>query len=406
MKILFSPCHYSYDEITGGGEISWSFNIANRICNTYKDSVVVTGFKKILTNKSYRIIELQENNDKLNFSLSNALIFNLKYFIETRKLISYEKFGVLHHVLPFGIGSTFNLFFLINKNIPTVIGPIQSPLDIVEDDVDASDLRNFKPSKHRKMNVAKLLNILTPAVNYLSDLTLRKADRAVVINEYTKLLLIKRGIKGNKISIIPPGVDTNEYYPLEKKNNADTVELITVSYLLLRKRVDLIILALAIVVKKFQNVRLRIIGDGPQKKILVKLIKELDLEKYVILEGYKVNNEIAKFYRKADIYLCMSKAEGFSTACLEAMASGLAIISTNVGGFRESITTGENGFVISDDYKEMAEKIMLLMKDASLLKKFKEKSRKEAVRKYDWDQSIIPQYISMYKELIRSYENK
>lgn len=188
-------------------------------------------------------------------------------------------------------------------------------------------------------------------------------------------------------------------FPQEKKRK-DKVEIIVVASLRKRKGVDLIILALAEVIKKYKNVHLSIIGDGPQKKALMQLAKDLLLEKYVSFEGFIAQADIVNYYARSHIFVNMSRAEGFATVCLEAMASGLAVISSRVGGFVDIITDSVDGFLVDcDDHLSLSKKITNLIENPDLIKKIGEKARQKIERKYDWEKRIIPQYKNLYFSL-------
>src|SRR5690606_28479175 len=123
--------------------------------------------------------------------------------------------------------------------------------------------------------ISNILQImLQPILQVLSFRTLSKAERVIVINEYTRSILLSKGISNEKIVVIPPGIDTiNNETKSDKMRDSKVIEIITVGYLMKRKGVDLIIKAVASVVKTHKNVRLRIIGDGPQRESLEKLVR-------------------------------------------------------------------------------------------------------------------------------------
>lgn len=108
---------------------------------------------------------------------------------------------------------------------------------------------------------------------------------------------------------------------------------------------------------------------------------------------------MSRIYQEADIFLSMSHSEGFATVCLEAMASGLVVISTPVGGFVDAIIHKENGFIVKDD-KELTHFLTMTLKDKEMRERLKKKAREEMVQKYDWDRSIIPRYKKLYKEIL------
>lgn len=403
MKILFSPCHYIYDEKNGGSEQSWAFNIAHRVSGLYPGSVVVTGFKNFPEEKRYQIIELQKGKAKLDMSLKNALKFNWQYFSATKRIIDSNSFDVLHHVLPFAIDSTFNLFVLSKRkeSVPVVIGPLQAPLTYKDLDVNLSDVRNFQVGASRAYVMEGIYKIFKSILRILSRKTLKKSDKIIVINQYTKELLQRNGTEEKKITIIPPGIDTEafKYCPFEQKEKNKT-EFLVVCYLIKRKDVVSVIRAVSEVVKINSRFILRIIGDGPQREILERLAKELGVSQYVIFEGFIPNSDVQKYYQKAHVFISMSLSESWGQMYLEAMACGLPVISSKNVGSESMIHNGKFGYLVEqEDVKALAERMVYLIESPETVASFGKKARQEVEEKYDWDKVIIPRYLELYNEM-------
>jgi len=105
----------------------------------------------------------------------------------------------------------------------------------------------------------------------------------------------------------------------------------------------------------YRRTRLIIIGDGPLRKYIRLLAYKLNVIKNVIIVGYKPRNLISKFLKAADVFVNTSLSEGMPLSILEAMATGLPVISTPVGGIPDIIKDKENGFLVSPkNYKELA----------------------------------------------------
>jgi glycosyltransferase involved in cell wall biosynthesis len=401
LKILLSPCHSIFDEISEGSEFSWSFNIGDRISKKYPGSVVVTGAATLKEDKPYKIVEVQADKKKRDFGLKNALIFNWRYFLATRKETKDASFDVIHHVLPFGIGRTYNLFWLLKMSTSPrlILGPVQSPLDYKKYK-DNSQKAKTAPQALLTSVVGIIPKVLSPVLATLSRNTMKRADKITVINSKTKDMVLEEGIAESKVDVVPPGVDTQKFsfvpYHLKK---SDKVELLVVGLLIKRKGIELVIKALAEVVKKHKNVRLTVVGEGPMRNELEKLTKKLHLTKFVHFEGAVPNNKIQEYYKKAHIFINMSRSEGFATVCLEAMSSGLAIISSKVGGFEDAINDGVNGYLVEQEsYQQLAEKISKLLKDPKLAERCGHEARKSAETHYDWDTAIIPKYLKLYRK--------
>lgn len=397
MKILFCPCHYVYDGVKRGSEINWAYTIADKIATTYPLSTIVTGFSESsTTDKIYKIITLQADKKIIDLGIINSILFNTLYTIETFKL--KKSYDIVHHVLPFGMFHTYNFSFIFkDRKQKYIIGPIQSPIETYADNIH--DISSTPPNFFVRLTSTAVFTIFAAILRLLSKRTLQSADKLIVIDRDTKNLLIKQNIATEKIQIIPPGVDTDKYYP----SREDTIKftLITSSALIERKQVQLIIKSFAIALKKIPNLKLIIVGDGPQKESLQLLSEKLNIQTNITFVGLVANKNIHRYYHQADMYLNMSKSEGFATVSLESLASGLALISTSVGGFKDVIQEGVNGYIINQDEKIMAKKLEYLYSKPRVLTSMKKESRAIAMRRYSWEKIIIPQYVKVYSTLLK-----
>ena len=157
------------------------------------------------------------------------------------------------------------------------------------------------------------------------------------------------------------------------------------------------------VVKIFYNIqkeipaKLMLIGEGPDKEKAENLCQELGILEKVVFFGR--SNEIDKILCFTDLFLLPSETESFGLAALEAMASGVPVISSNTGGIPEVNIDGVTGF-LSDvgDVEDMSKNAIYILSNEARLKKFKQNSRK---RSYLFDlHNIVPQYEKLYEETL------
>jgi glycosyltransferase involved in cell wall biosynthesis len=181
------------------------------------------------------------------------------------------------------------------------------------------------------------------------------------------------------------------------QKKSDIIELLVICFLVKRKAVDLVIKALAEALKKNKNIILRIVGDGPQKMNLINLVSKLNLEDYVIFEPFVRNDQIARYYKMAHIFVSMTRSESWGQMYLEAMSSGLPIITTHNIGANEIIKKEFGYLVEQENYKQLADFISSLSLDKQLMEKMGENARKEVEERYDWDSVVIPKYLEIYK---------
>ncbi len=396
MKILFSPAHYIFSDKLGS-EYSWSYNIVNKISEYYKNqSIVITGLNE--TKKEYKIINLYRAKPLISMPY-NALFFNLKCFLYSILTIKTNNIDIIHHCLPYSFGYTFNLISLFLKKEKFIIGPIQMQLEGIDEDFNWHFKNKFSFIIHKiKLSLASIFQrAASPLLFFLSILTLKRADRIVVINNLT-YNYFSRYVDKKKLVMIPIGI-TREKFNFKKKVNDNPI-IFTASLLIKRKRIDLIIKSFSEIIKKYKETRLIIVGDGPERKNLELLVKELNIEKYVTFEGFVPNNLISKYYEKGDIYVSMSESETFGQVYLEAMAAGLPIICTKNIGPNEIVINGKTGFLIEKgDCTGLTKKIIKLLKNRTMLKSFSKNACILLEEKYYWDK-IIPKYIKIYEDLM------
>ena len=111
-----------------------------------------------------------------------------------------------------------------------------------------------------------------------------------------------------------------------------------------KRHVDLIN-AMKVMVNSFPTAKLMIVGDGPLASELRCQVAELDLDNHVVFSGYKVN--VFEELNKMDIFVLASRSEGFPISIFEAMASGLPVVATKVGGIPEVVIDGQTGILVS-----------------------------------------------------------
>ncbi|SHI87165.1 N-acetyl-alpha-D-glucosaminyl L-malate synthase BshA [Algibacter luteus] len=143
--------------------------------------------------------------------------------------------------------------------------------------------------------------------------------------------------------------------------------------------------------------KLMFIGEGPEKEKIELRCQELGILDKVVFFGR--SNEIDKILCFSDLFLLPSQTESFGLAALEAMASGVPVISSNSGGLPEVNIHGESGFLSNvGDVEDMTKNAMYILSDEERLKAFKKSARKVA-EKFDLH-AIVPQYEAIYEDTL------
>ncbi|MCD6514107.1 MAG: glycosyltransferase family 4 protein [Candidatus Odinarchaeota archaeon] len=215
-----------------------------------------------------------------------------------------------------------------------------------------------------------------------------------------------------KITVIPNGINTKEYYPFIKRKelfrdelnlNHDEINFLFVGRLVLRKGLHILIEGFKILLKELPNVRLFIIGDGYLKYWLLQIISQNDLKNKVNYLG-KLNDEEKKKYLVASDVLVVPSidAEAFGIVTLEGFATATPVIGTRVGGLSEIIEHGRNGILVdpSNPYS-LATAMYHLAIDDKLRKRLGKNGLQDAKKKYDW-KVIIKKIIGVYDAIVNS----
>jgi len=155
------------------------------------------------------------------------------------------------------------------------------------------------------------------------------------------------------------------------------------------------------ILKKFENIFLLMVGDGPILEKLKNLALKLKIEKNVIFTGAVPHSKIPEYYQAADIFVFSSQTETQGIVILEAIASGLPVVALKDEAFKEMVIENKNGFLIKKaSPKNFAKKVLEVLKNPSLYKKFSLNSQK-AISSFS-EENQAKKLIKIYKSLLKS----
>ena len=236
-----------------------------------------------------------------------------------------------------------------------------------------------------------------------------RCDGVITSSEKMKQALIKMGVK-KEITVIPNFVDLKRYavknegflhvnYNIPKDHKI----LLTVGRLAKEKNLEFIVQTFAKIAKINKKVHLVIVGEGSQKKSLMNLTKKLKLEdKTIFTDGIDID-KMPFVYKDADIFVFASTSEVHPMVTIEASASGLPLVLVNDKAYENEVVNGENGFSLPLDTGEFAQKIILLLKNPILRKKFGEASLKKAKSNIN-EKATISKLVNLYQDCIKNHQ--
>ncbi|KKQ27892.1 MAG: Glycosyltransferase [Candidatus Magasanikbacteria bacterium GW2011_GWC2_37_14] len=193
----------------------------------------------------------------------------------------------------------------------------------------------------------------------LARIVLPRAKTIRTVGERSSKKLVGLGISNQKIVVVPIFTDYLNFLVANKqKSNSEKFVFLTVGRLVKVKNIQQQILCFAQLSKQFRNIELRIVGDGPERNKLEKIVANLNLKDKILFTGWLNGNELNREYENANCFLLTSKNEGWGLVIVEAANYSLPIIMTDVGCAGEFIKDGENGLVIEINNNELLLKKM------------------------------------------------
>ena len=246
-----------------------------------------------------------------------------------------------------------------------------------------------------------LLNIHTR--RWIEKKVLRNSDKLLALSRFTQTTLWNAyKIPPQRVSIIPGGVDLKRFRPTDDRADIrrrlkipkDKMVLFTVRNLVPRMGLENLILAIRKVVQTTPDIYLVLGGEGPLREHLARLVNRLGLENLVRFAGFISEDELPEYYRMADFFVLPTKElEGFGLVTLEAMASGVPVLGTPVGGTKEILSKFDPKFLFKDTTPEaMAALIAANYQEFKTCpQKFKDTSRRcrrFVERYYSWEKNV------------------
>lgn len=235
----------------------------------------------------------------------------------------------------------------------------------------------------------------------------KNSSGIIVPSEYLKGIVAGWGIDKRKIRVVYNGTD---FKPIDiskeearKKIGIAGTLIVSVGRLVPWKGFKMLIKIMPKLLEINQFFRLVIVGDGPDEEILKRMIKNMGLEKKAFVVGRKNREEVALYMAASEVFVLNTGYEGFSHQIIEAMSAGLPVITTGVGGNREIINQGENGFMVRyNDEFNLVEAIKTVYKIDEMRERFIEEGKKTAEhfsseRMYDETIALVEEFLLPHK---------
>ncbi|MDM5315059.1 glycosyltransferase [Fictibacillus sp. b24] len=235
------------------------------------------------------------------------------------------------------------------------------------------------------------------------EFTLNRADRICSTshvmgketNKYTN----------KEISITPFGVDLDVFKPMAKAEKAN-IQIGIVKALSDKYGIGTLIKAFKKVHEKHHNTELVIVGGGPQLDDYKKLSADLSISEHVKFAGRIPNTKVPEFINEMDIFTVPSRdQESFGVAAVEAMACGVPVVVTNVGGLPEVVMEGETGFIVpKEDPEKLAAAINQLIENKEERIRMGQSGVVHVRKEYDWYENAS-RMEKLYQQTLRQSQS-
>ena len=235
-----------------------------------------------------------------------------------------------------------------------------------------------------------------PSYKEVTQFSMQQSDGLTTVSEYLKERTMTEFDISKEIKVIPNFVDPQQFRKL-KKDREQKIVCHSSNFRPL-KRIPDIIKAFRIVSKKI-NCKLLLIGDGPERPKAEKLVKDLGMSKRVHFFGNVKN--VQEILGKSDLFLLPSEDESFGLAALEAMSCEVPVVASNIGGLKELISHGVDGYLIEvGDVEALAQYSLKTLQDPKLRDELGKNARQKVLKKYTPDK-IVPKYENLYNETLK-----
>lgn len=347
-----------------GGVASYSWELANYLHSNNYEVLVVTKKRPQTIQADFKIVELKlANSGLVSFPIMSVHLFRIiKDFLPDHIISTLW--------LP-GAAAVFLTQKLLRRSLDYSI--VVHAMEIIE---SQETLKKRFRSK----------------LSFIKQSCFSAAKNCFCVSRFTKeLLLSTLSIDAKKVHVINNGVNPKNFNIASIEKAHDFPLILTACRLIPNKGVDEMIKAMSTIHKEFPKAHYIILGDGPDRDRLAKLIKLLNAENYITLKGKVDHKSLQEHYQKAHLFVMLSRkqkhyVEGFGLVFLEAALHKTPSLGGLSGGIPDAIEDGKTGWLV-DPYhsQKIEEKLLEILKDQKTLLQMGEFAQKMTLENRTWD---------------------
>ena len=253
---------------------------------------------------------------------------------------------------------------------------------------------------------AALLNE-SPVVRRQTVWAAKRADAQIAVSEAVRKSIVKFTGQPEKIHVIPIGVDDSVFIPLLDEGKRKNQQIVFVGFLNFNKGVDILLKAMKQLVQKHDTLKLVLVGGAVYRNTrmqgnrLQQLAQDLGLSRHVKFLGMKSEPEVAQYMRESALLVLPSHRESFGSVLVEALASGIPVVSTFCGGPEDIVHETVGRLVPKNDVQALAGAIEDVIENRE---KFPPNSlRKHAMEQFSWDK-VAGKTALLYDKVLASFQ--
>jgi len=380
MNILLLSQFFSTTK--GGGEYVFSTLAKMLVKNGHNVWIVTNEIQNERYDKNLNIIFVKPTI-KYQGGLPPSFSDNIRYVVNTviasSKIIKKNDIDIIHS----------------NNFSPALAGSILSSLFSIPHVMTVHDIfslcgKNYWKKWGEQANVSRLNVMLAPI--FEKFMVKLKHECVHTVSNTTKEDLLKFGEK-KPIYVIHNSIDETQIV----SDAVNPLQFVYVGRLVFYKNLEVVIKAIGILKKIYQNIKLVIAGDGPHRKPLEELVDELGLESNIEFLGYVSHDEKMRLISNSSAFVFPSLCEGFGIVILEAFSQKRPVLVSNIKPMSDIVNNKKNGFVLDPhDETVWAECILKLIKNPSETLEMGQEGNKLLADFYGQD--------LMYDKIIEMYE--
>lgn len=231
-----------------------------------------------------------------------------------------------------------------------------------------------------------------PGLQRMQRASYGAAHRVVANSHAAANRLRVEGIDDRKILVIPNGIDPGAFHPHRYSDHPRHIMMI--ACLREEKRIDVLVRSIPRILGQYPDAQLTLAGDGTCRDTLTTLVHDLGVAERVRFLGHR--DDVPALLEEADVFVLPSRSEAFPNSIMEAMAAGVAVVASDVGGIPELVRDGKTGRLVPPgDVDALSSALLDLLGNPRKLEEFGRAGRRTVEETYSFDR-MVDQFQTLY----------